>query len=45
LRVDEKEKIQTLIDIQGMTFSEPTYLDLDSVANIIKDFDNPPRFT
>ena len=22
--------IQTLIDIQGMTFSEPTYLDLNS---------------
>ncbi|MBQ6277299.1 MAG: hypothetical protein IJK62_11435 [Bacteroidales bacterium] len=36
-----KKKIQNLIDIQGMTFSEPTYLDLNLVTKIVKNFKNP----
>lgn len=37
----DKEKIQDLIDKQRMTLAEVDYLDLDSVAKIVKDFDNP----
>ncbi|MBR3798748.1 MAG: hypothetical protein IKK36_07535 [Bacteroidales bacterium] len=36
-----KKKIQNLIDIQGMTFSEPTYLNLNLVTKIVKNFKNP----
>ena len=36
-----KKKIQKIIDIQGMNYSEPTYLDLNLVTKIIKDFKNP----
>jgi len=36
-----KEKIQTLIDQQRINLAEVDYLDLDSVANILKDFQNP----
>ena len=36
-----KEKIQTLIDQQRINLAEVDYLDLDSVANILKDFENP----
>ncbi len=36
-----KKKIQNLIDIQGMTFSEPTYLDLNLATKIVKNFKNP----
>ena len=38
-----KKKIQNLIDIQGMTFSEPTYLDLNLVAKLAKKFKNPKK--
>ena len=36
-----KEKIQTLIDQQRINLAEVDYLDLDSAANILKDFENP----
>ena len=36
-----KEKIQNLIDKQQRTLTEVTYLDLDFVAKIIKNFENP----
>ena len=36
-----KEKIQTLIDQQRINLAEVDYLDLDSAANILKDFQNP----
>ena len=37
----DKEKIQDLIDKQRKTLAEVAYLDLDSVANIVNDFENP----
>lgn len=37
----DKEKIQTLIDQQRRTLAEVDYLDLNSVAKIIKGFANP----
>ena len=37
----DKEKVQTLIDQQRRTLAEVGYLDLNSVAKIIKDFVNP----
>ena len=37
----DKEKIQTLIDKQRRTLAEVGYLDLDDVAKIVKDFNNP----
>jgi hypothetical protein len=37
----DKEKIQDLIDKQRKTLADVAYLDLDSVANVIKDFENP----
>ncbi len=36
-----KEKIQALIDKQRINLAEVAYLDLDSVAKIVKDFENP----
>ena len=36
-----KEKIQTLIDQQRINLAEVDYLDLDSAAKILKDFQNP----
>lgn len=35
-----KEKIQELIDKQRKNLAEVEYLDLDSVANVIKSFEN-----
>ena len=35
------KKIQTLIDQQRMTLADVEYLDLDSVAKIVKEFENP----
>lgn len=40
----DKEKIQALIDKQRKTLADVAYLDLDSVANVIKDFENPELF-
>lgn len=37
----DKERIQTLIDQQRRTLAEVDYLDLNSIAKIVKDFDNP----
>ena len=37
----DKEKVQNLIDQQRINLAEVDYLDLDSVANILKDFQNP----
>lgn len=37
----DKEKIQTLIDQQRTILADVTYLDLDSVAKVVKDFVNP----
>ena len=37
----DKGKIQTLIDQQRTNLADVDYLDLDSVAKIIKDFENP----
>lgn len=37
----DKEKIQTLIDQQRTNPAEVDYLDLEDVAKIIKDFENP----
>lgn len=37
----DKEKVQALIDQQRRTLADVEYLDLNSVANLIKDFDNP----
>lgn len=42
LRVDNKEKIQTLIAQQRINPAEVSYLDLDSVAKIVEEFENPP---
>ena len=39
--IPKQKKIQNLIDIQGMTFSEPTYLDLNLATKIVKNFKNP----
>ena len=36
-----KEKIQTLIDQQQTNLADLEYLDLDSVAKIIENFENP----
>lgn len=36
-----KEKIQTLIDKRRTNFAEVTYLNLDSIAKIVKEFQNP----
>lgn len=37
----DKEKIQTLIIQQRTNFAEVNYLDLNSIANIIENFENP----
>lgn len=37
----DKEKIQALIDQQRKTLAEVEYLDLDSVAKLVNDFENP----
>lgn len=37
----DKEKIQTLINQQRKTLADVEYLDLDSVTNVINDFENP----
>ncbi len=37
----DKEKIQTLINQQRINLAEVEYLDLDSVAKVVKDFENP----
>ncbi len=37
----DKEKIQTLIDQQRTNPAEVAYLDLDSVANLVNNFENP----
>lgn len=37
----DKEKIQNLIAQQRRTLAEVSYLDLNSVAKIVKDFENP----
>lgn len=42
LRVDNKEKIQTLIAQQRINPAEVSYLDLDSAAKIVEEFENPP---
>lgn len=36
-----KEKIQNLIDKQRRTLAEVDYLDLNSAAKIVKDFESP----
>ena len=37
----DKEKIQTLIDQQRTNLADVEYLDLDSVANVMENFENP----
>ena len=37
----DKEKIQTLIDQQRTVLADVDYLDLDSIAKVVKDFVNP----
>ena len=37
----DKEKIQTLIDQQRTNLADVEYLDLEDIAKIVKDFDNP----
>ena len=37
----DKTKIQDLIDKQRTNLAEVEYLDLDSIANIVKNFENP----
>ena len=37
----DKMKIQTLIDQQRTNLAEVEYLDLDSIANIVENFENP----
>ena len=39
-----KEKIQTLIDQQRRTLAEVDYMDLNSVAKIINNFENPKQY-
>ena len=39
-----KDKIQTVIDKQRINLAEVDYLDLDFVAKIIKNFENPKLF-
>ena len=41
--VPKQKKIQKLIGIQGINHSEPTYLDLNLVAKIVKKFKNPKK--
>lgn len=41
LRVDEKEKIQAIIDALRINPVDYTHLDLDSIANIVENFENP----
>ena len=36
-----KEKIQKLIDQQRTNLDDVTYLDLDSISNIVDNFENP----
>lgn len=37
----DKQKIQTLINKQRTNLADVEYLDLDSIANIVKSFENP----
>ena len=37
----DKEKIQTLIDQQRTNLADVDYLDLDYIANVIRNFENP----
>ena len=37
----DKERIQTLINQQRINLAEVEYLDLDSVAKLVKEFENP----
>lgn len=37
----DKEKLQGLINKQQKTLADVEYLDLEYVANIIKNFENP----
>lgn len=37
----DKEKIQTLVNKQRKNLAEVEYLDLDSVANVLQNFENP----
>ena len=37
----DKEKIQTLIDQQRTNLADVEYLDLDSVAKVVENFENP----
>ena len=37
----DKNKIQDLIDKQRTNLAEVEYLDLDSITNIVKEFENP----
>ena len=39
----DKEKIQALIDQQRTILADVDYLDLDSVAKIVENFDNPVK--
>lgn len=39
----DKEKIQALIDQQRTILADVNYLDLDSVAKIVENFDNPVK--
>lgn len=41
LRVDEKEKIQAIIDALRINPVDYTHLDLDSIAKVVKEFENP----
>ena len=41
LRVDEKEKIQAIIDDLRINPVDYTHLDLDSIAKIVENFENP----
>lgn len=41
LRVDEKEKIQAIIDALRINPVDYTHLDLDSIAKIVENFENP----
>ena len=42
LRVDNKEKIQTLIAQQRINPADVSYLDLDSAAKIVEEFEILP---
>ena len=41
----DKEKIQDLIDKQRTTLADVEYLDLDSIAKIINEYENPNNFS